>query len=715
MGFDKLDLKLQYRSDADNIVSDFMIPVLKEAKTYKRSVGFFSSSSLQELSIGIQEMGKKAGHIQVICSPKLSQDDIEAIEMGYETRDKVLERALEREKIEPIHEFEEQRLNLLANLIVQGVLEFKLAFTLNSKVQSIYHEKIALFEDENGEKIGFTGSMNESYNAFCENFESIQVYSDKFGREYLKLVEDNFESLWNNKTPKVCVVKFPQVIIDKIKKYANENLDFTADYEQFIKDRVLIKEKKEAVIPDEITLHQYQNDAIEKWKEKQYRGIFDMATGTGKTYTGIGAICKLKEDLKGQLAVVIVCPFTHLVEQWCDDLKKFGIVPIIAYGDAKYKDYENKLKTAIFRYNLGVKSFFCLLTTLDTFGNKKIQNQLEKIQKNRLLVVDEVHNIGAMGYRQYLDERFEYRLGLSATIQRHHDDMGTQALFHYFGEKCIEYTLQMAIDNGYLTRYKYYPVIVYLSQEELEKYNEISSEIESSMRFDRRGKPQLTERTKQLLIDRSRIVAGAENKIGLLKQYMKEYQKEKHILVYCGSAKTKENEMNAEIRQIDQVTKCLRFDLNMRVARFTSREKRKEREMLIEQFSEGEVLQALVAIKCLDEGVNIPAIKTAFILASTTNPKEYIQRRGRVLRLFPGKEFAEIYDFVTLPRELSMVPFLTEKERKYDLSLVRKELERVEEFRSLADNSYDSMETILNIRDAYGIYKEDEDNERMED
>ena len=173
--------------------------------------------------------------------------------------------------------------------------------------------------------------------------------------------------------------------------------------------------------------------------------------------------------------------------------------------------------------------------------------------------------------------------------------------------------------------------------------------------------------------------------------------------------------MNAEIRQIDQVTKCLRFDLNMRVARFTSREKRKEREMLIEQFSEGEVLQALVAIKCLDEGVNIPAIKTAFILASTTNPKEYIQRRGRVLRIFPGKEFAEIYDFVTLPRELSMVPFLTEKERKYDLSLVRKELERVEEFRSLADNSYDSMETILNIRDAYGIYKEDEDNERMED
>ena len=155
MGFQDLDLKIRYRSNEDDIASDFLIPVLKEAKTYKRSVGFFSSSSLQELSVGIEALQKNGGHIQVICSPRLSNEDIEAIELGYEERDKVLENALAREKIEPVEEFETQRLNLVANLIVQGVIEFKLAFTLSKSNQAIYHEKIAVFEDEEGKRIAF--------------------------------------------------------------------------------------------------------------------------------------------------------------------------------------------------------------------------------------------------------------------------------------------------------------------------------------------------------------------------------------------------------------------------------------------------------------------------------------------------------------------------------------------------------------------------------
>lgn len=708
MGFRDLDLKIRYRSNEDDIASDFLIPVLKEAKTYKRSVGFFSSSSLQELSVGIEALQKNGGHIQVICSPRLSNEDIEAIELGYEERDKVLENALAREKIEPVEEFETQRLNLVANLIVQGVIEFKLAFTLSKSNQAIYHEKIAVFEDEEGKRIAFEGSMNDSYNAFYENFESISVYTEDSAKEHLDAVIHDFDQLWKDDTQRVCVVDFPQVVIDKLKSYAKEDLEFTADYEQFIKDKSVIRKKKEGVVPEEVSLREYQKEAIRKWEEQSFRGIFDMATGTGKTFTGLGALCRLKETLNGVLAAVIVCPYTHLVEQWKEDLLVFGIEPIIAYGDPKYKDYESRLRQAVFRYNLETKKFFCLLTTKDTFCKDKVQKQLEKIKKNRLLIVDEVHNMGAATYRRYLDETFEYRLGLSATIDRHHDEEGTQSLFSYFGKKCIEYTLEMAIENGFLTHYRYYPIPVYLMEDELERYRELSEKIESGMVFDKNGKPKLTEYVKGLMISRARVVAGAQNKIPLLLKYMEKYKEDKHILVYCGSTKTEDTELQEECRQIDLITKCLAKKLHMKVARFTSGENRKERQVLIEKFTEGEEIQYLVAIKCLDEGVNIPAIKTAFILASTTNPKEYIQRRGRVLRLSPGKEYAEIYDFITLPRELEIVSFLNEKELKYDKSLIQRELQRIEDFRRLADNSYESMDEILAIRDAYQIYEEGE-------
>lgn len=231
------------------------------------------------------------------------------------------------------------------------------------------------------------------------------------------------------------------------------------------------------------------------------------------------------------------------------------------------------------------------------------------------------------------------------------------------------------------------------------------------MSFDKNGKPKLTEYVKSLMISRARVIAGAQNKVPLLLRYMEKYKKENHILVYCGATKTEDERKQREYRQIDQITKQLSEELHMKVSRFTSAENRKDRQILIEKFTEGEEIQALVAIKCLDEGVNIPAIKTAFILASTTNPKEYIQRRGRVLRKSPGKEYAEIYDFITLPRELDTVSFLSEKELKYDRSLVQRELQRIEDFRNLAENSYESMEEILNIREAYQIYEEGEEDD----
>lgn len=326
-----------------------------------------------------------------------------------------------------------------------------------------------------------------------------------------------------------------------------------------------------------------------------------------------------------------------------------------------------------------------------------------------MLVIDEAHNFGAEIYAPLLSIRFNYRLALSATLDRHNDKIGTARLYDYFGEKCIEYPLELAIKEEKLTPYKYYPVIVTLNETELAQYNAFSHEMSKCIIKGRNGEYKLSERGKIVAMNRARLVAGAEDKLQKLGDRIIPYEKERHILVYCGATKVLDpNEDYTEVdeydvRQIDAVTHILGNVHHMNVAQFTSREDIDTRERLKKEFGIGDTLQALVAIKCLDEGVNIPQIKTAFILASTTNPKEYIQRRGRVLRRAPGKEYAEIYDFIALPRPLNVVPSLTEEQLKRIMTLVRNELCRAEEFARIAINMVEAEAVLDRIKSAYGI------------
>lgn len=719
MNFREMEIKEEYRSLQDDIVRDFYCPLLKVSEKYQRAVGFFSSSALLEISKGITGLIKNGGTIEVIASPKLSKEDVEAMEKGMVLREEIIAERINQSMYEPENELEERRLNLLTNLIAQKKLEIKIAILNKNDKIGIYHEKMGLLTDKEGNVIAFSGSMNESNTAFMHNYESVDVFlswKDESEAGRVRKKQLAFQRMWENEQPGMEILDFPEASKRKLFQYRkNEEIDLTLDKEFKEKQAVKVcqtEKLSEPGIPKTINIRPYQKNAIKAWKENNYIGIFDMATGTGKTYTGIAGICSLYEELEGNLAVVIVCPFQHLVEQWLEDLEVFGMKPIVAYGDPKYKDYPKKLRKAVFDYNLGTRKFVSLITTLDTFSKDRIQNQLNKIEKNLLLVVDEAHNMGAKTYRELLSPKFAYRLALSATFDRHNDLEGTESLYEYFGEKCIEYTLEQAIEEGMLTKYKYYPIPVYLTEEELADYKRISVEISKNLTQDKKGKTKLNEKGKQLAIKRARIVAGAVNKINGLLQEIEKYKEEHHILIYCGATRIQENDTESyegEIRQIDKITQCLGLELNMKVAQFTSRENAAKRKQLREEFSTGEELQALVAIKCLDEGVNVPAIKTAFILASTTNPKEYIQRRGRVLRLFPGKEYAEIYDFVTLPRDLELVPYLSEEELKYDRSLVKNELNRIEEFHRLSENSYDSLEFIWKMKEAYGLYQEEED------
>jgi len=364
-----------------------------------------------------------------------------------------------------------------------------------------------------------------------------------------------------------------------------------------------------------------------------------------------------------------------------------------------------------------VQKHFSMISTNATFALDYVQAEIKKLRGNIVLVVDEAHNFGAEKLSKALLPHIPYRLALSATIDRHGDPEGTQKLYDYFGEKCIEYTLKDAIDNGMLTPYYYYPIPVSLNEEELAQYLDLTAKIRKNTHQDKDGKIQLSEYAKMLLIKRARLVAGASAKISVLYDLMKDYKDDNQILVYCGATTMRDVDYEEgklqidEARQVDIVAEMLGKDLGMRVRKFTSEENAEQREQIKADFAEGKHLQALVAIRCLDEGVNIPSIRTAFILASSTNPKEYIQRRGRVLRKFPGKTHATIYDFITLPIPLDAVDQYDSEVIESVKSQAKREIIRMKDFASIAENPFDSDSLISEIQRSYDIELIDEEDE----
>lgn len=719
-------LKKEYRSLRNNIVNEFYIPLLKEAVEYHRGVGYFSSSALAEISVGIGEMAKRGGKIKLVCSPILSPEDYSAIEKGYEERDKYIEKALLRQidNDNNTDYFTEERLNLLAALIANGTLEMRFAFIKNNEHYGIYHEKVGIIFDENGDKVAFDGSNNETENGMLYNYETLDVYASWENRDSFERAEQKeraFNDIWNNNEAALEVRKYDSVTSSFIKKYYIRRPNYNIDKEQYGNGLDYIKEPavsyderpQGARIPDSVTLFDYQKAAIKSWESHGYRGIFDMATGTGKTYTALGAISRLSRRLNDNLAVIILCPYKHLVDQWVEDIVKFNIKPIIGHSDSPQRNWRKMLDTAIRDQKISNKrSFFCFICTNVTFTSSYVQDEINKIRNPILLVGDEAHNLGAPRIAKLLDDRFQYRLALSATFERYRDETGTAAISQFFGDKCIEYSLERAIKENKLTKYKYYPVITYLNEQELFDYQELTMKMAKCIVHHKNGTKSLSSAGKLIALQRARIIAGCAGKLEVLPDVMKKYKNDDSILVYCGATSVEyidQNDEEQDNKETIAVLDILKNKLNMKAAKFTYEEDKQQRKMILDRFVKKK-LQAIVAVKCLDEGLNVPGIRTAFILASTTNPKEYIQRRGRVLRKAEGKEYAEIYDFVTLPRSLGDTTGLTDDQLKKDLPIIKNELRRMKEFAELASNSFESNSTIWKIEDAYNITDDDLNN-----
>ena len=680
----------EYRTGTHNFVADFYKKAFSQSVEYCRAVGYFRSSSLEAFGATLQNFLKNSGKIKLITSVELTEADSNAIEEGM-SRQEVCENRINA-IIE--HEFQEgigSGVTKLVKLLEIGRLEIKIALPQSGR--GIYHEKVGLFFDEEKNYIAFSGSANESTNAFENNYECIEVFTSWEDESRAEKKKEHFESLWNETNSDVFVFNFSEAlkrkIIQKIKEFRVVN--YTTDILESPDDLGDYNKNKLPSLPVWLEVRDYQKEAYSKWKDNSFHGILSMATGTGKTITAFYSLINLLHQ-EEQLATVVVVPYQHLVTQWEEEAKAFGIEFILCFESSK--SWSSKLLEAITRYKYGEQNHLFIITTTSTYILPKFQDPILKLN-NLCLVVDEAHNFGSPQIRKQYLSNANFRLGLSATPIRHMDEEGTEALFEYLGKIVYEFTLEQAIKMKMLTPYKYYPVLVHLTEEEQEQYLELTKKIiKLSVYEDEKSREIL----KILLLKRAKIISSAENKILALKRLLVQERLEysSFNLFYC-SSKITEYEDNS-MRMVDEVHEMLE-SLGMSVANFTAMDSasKEERTSLITHLKK-EIIDGLVAIRCLDEGVDIPDVKRAFILSSSSNPKEFIQRRGRVLRKAEGKEFAEIYDFLVVP-----FGYGSDEEYRANRKYLEKELKRYREFAKLALNYPSCEKELIDIMSEYRL------------
>lgn len=439
--------------------------------------------------------------------------------------------------------------------------------------------------------------------------------------------------------------------------------------------------------PHDLQLRKYQHQAIANWLENKGRGTLKMATGSGKTIIALAIALELYQQI-GLQVLLIICPYRHLVSQWARECKKFNLNPIIAM--TRVDNWQQELSNQLYNLRTTPQSFLTLITTNSTLISEGFQSQLKYFPDKTLIVGDEAHNLGSSRLESSLPRNIGLRLALSATPERQYDELGTTALLNYFGDIIQpEFTLSDAIKQGALVHYLYYPVFVELTDTEAANYANLTKRIGWSLH--KNPSFQNNDSLTSLLTKRSRLIATAANKLTCLKKLMISRLHTSHTLFYCG-----DGHLANEIRQIDAVTHILGKELGYRVNTYTTDTSLAERERLRRQFELGE-LQGLVAIRCLDEGIDIPAIKTAIILASSSNPRQFIQRRGRILRPHPRKSHATLFDMIVIPPNLERETWEVER------NLLRKELLRFLTFAELADNAREATQQLLKLQEQYEL------------
>lgn len=700
MSLKDVPMKKAYDSDIDDLISDFYVPALSVSVRYSRLTGFFSSTSLAIAAKGISGLIRNGGMVRLVTGARFRKEDIDAIRMAYDDPEALLEKKMIEELDNLEDEFVKDHVRALGWMVANKRLRMKIATVLgednypldsrNVEQQGIFHQKVGILEDLDRNQLSFSGSENESAHGWQSNIEEFKVFrswveeeKDYFNADLLK-----FERFWEDDAKRTKIVDMPKAIEEKLIEIAPNNIE-ELDLEKWIHER---KHEKT------FELRGYQNEAVEQWLKNDRRGILEMATGTGKTATAATCLDRVFQ-MESKVVAVISSPFIHLSEQWLKEIDKLGINCDKLLADSSQDRWKDNLVDSLLDVENGVIERLLILTTHNTFSANNfidiIRGSRQRSQKLKFcLIVDEVHGVGAPQRRKGLIAEYDYRLGLSATPKRWFDLQGTDKIFNYFGDVIFEFSLRKAIDAGYLTPYIYKPYFTSLTAEEIARYEEQTRKI-SRAYYRSKNEEEKDEIFTLLCIKRQKIIRNALNKLSVFGKILDGLEDVRYCLIYCSPQQihsvqdilNKKDIIQHKFTEAEGTRTSDRFDGVS------------EREFLIKLFSEG-TYHALVSMRCLDEGVDVPPARLAIMLDNSGNPREYIQRRGRVLRKFPGKENAVIYDIIVEP---VLRPTMSEELGSLERKIIAKELARYRDFASMAQNAEECLEDMRNVEAIYGI------------
>lgn len=676
MALKDLDIKISYTSQGkDDILNDFLLPALKQAIVYKRSVGFFSSSVFELLGVGLKKLVDNNGTIKIICSPELSREDLEGIQLGYALREAASYKLFENDLDSAIEELDNENLIHMVTLITNGQMNVIVVDVENSK--GMYHDKIGILEDLEKNKILFVGSPNESVNAYKHNYEKVRV-SVNWNEGDIPRIEDDeqeFEGIWNGTNKYIRHIDYTYIVVNKLKEEAR-------------KRHITLPSKEREIDP--INLRDYQKEAIANWIANDYHGFYVMATGTGKTWTAIySALSVIKIN---PIFLVICAPYKHLVRQWYEDIHKVLPENTTVMVSSENLAWENQLLDAVLNVKYGEKTTIVAISTIKSFNTLKFSKIVNKVTLKKMLIVDEAHRFKNLG--DEIKETYCYMLGLSATPFSRKQDKTGQELINFFGGQVYNLPLEYAIEHKYLVRYNYYPIYVNATDDEerqFEKYTRLmASCFRNNICINAEG---LTKYKRSRL----RVISMAQEKMDRIHWILSQIREDDHFIVYCGDGRLFEEQRGEEVRHI-QYVKDILSNIGYKVNQFTAEEKIKERMQVVNSFNKG-MIDSLVAIRCLDEGINIPSIKGALILSSNDDYREFVQRRGRILRTYINeytgekKEMANIYDVVVLPTS--------------NRNFAQIELRRFYEYARMADNSEYCIRELEDLLNQYDLEMDD--------
>ncbi|MBR9846277.1 MAG: DEAD/DEAH box helicase family protein [Algicola sp.] len=711
---------------------------LCNSNSWDVGLGFFSLSSLKLLAYPLSKfIVNNNGKIRIYCNERISENDFKILSNNNYSLDKLnvfqdlaeLKNALEGKNSELFSQ-------CISYLIHNNLLELKVLINSND-TRGISHHKNSIFKDNKGNIVVLSGSANASEQAFLFNREDTNAFcsfwNQSFATKNINSTIEEFENTFEHGDEdwKILEIKSSE-LKDKLNEIGFRKVDkdyLESEANKYIKRsyRKFSKEIQKEINIELSNLNNephfpsfggkkseprpYQKEANSEWIKNEFKGIFAMATGTGKTITSLN--CAVEEFRKNkEYSIIITVPTVTLVNQWIDEAKKFNFKSIIS--TTKSKNWEGELKRVLFnkKHKIGDNHNYVFITTYATFNKAKCQKLVKKISdKNTLLIADEAHNLGAPTSLRNLPHNISKRIGLSATPERIYDDIGSSRLYEFFNSFPPAYTykfsMREAIDKEFLTPYYYYPYFVNLEHDELEEYLKITRELVKHYDFiNDRWKDSATQK----LIQRKRIIHKAQNKKECLKQIFEDVKLKnetlKYTFVYVPEGYEANNETvdNAEIeaedeRIINAYSEIIN-DFGYKTYQFLG--ETKNRNKILNQFKNGE-LEILTAMKALDEGVDIPITKNAIFCASTGNPRQFIQRRGRVLRLHDGKEYANIYDMIVTPNMDSLIHEDADL-RDMEIRIFQGELRRVANFLYSSENMMEVInDKIREVADEFNL------------